>query len=406
MNILVNKKNILYILVCSLMLPRIAIIYPIYALSAFLLAVDFNGFKEYFVKSLTFFILTLSALMCVSIFYGVSFTGYVLEYVLFLPFFALCMGSSKNWRVGKNWIIKLNYMVLFASLINLIFNFRFPFQLPYIHYLPDAIAAFWGLGGAKIVTVVGFFGLLKVFFDYQAGDRVSRYFLVISMINFISPNYNIGIVAGLFGVLLAVILTLDGRKSLAFIVGILIAALLVAPYLFERVESLNLLFFHEFGMHPKIYSFYSLYELFCESPSLMLTGAGLGNFSGSSAIWASEYLSLTSTHSKISLPGLVESELHGKFLAPALSIVIEDPWSISSSFNKPFSTVSTLLAELGAGGVFLLFFLTKSLKTLILDRFIFFIIVGFFIVIFFVDNLHSNPLFIASVCIGLRGFIK
>lgn len=388
------------------MLPRLAIVYPIYAVGASLLALDVGGIKDYWLKALALFVVTITALMYVNVFYSVSVVAYLLEFILFLPLFFVAMGSARNWKAGSDWIVTLNYLTLIASLINLVLFYKFPFQLPYVHYLPDAISAFWGLGGAKIVTVIGFFGLLSALLKFQRGETVSRYLVAVGLINFLAPSYNIGILAGVFGFALSLLVKVDARKIALALAGFGVFLMFVAPYISERLLSLNLLFYYEFNMHPKVYSFYSIYDMFKESPSLILTGVGLGNFSGAAAIWSSEYLAMISTHSN-NLPGLFESELHRKYLAPALSIIVDDPWSLSSSFNKPYSTASTLIAELGlVMFVLLVFKFLKSLQLLIVNRAFYYIVIGFLVVIFLVDNIHTNPLFLASVLIGLRGVMK
>src|SRR3546814_13330325 len=76
----------------------------------------------------------------------------------------------------------------------------FPFLLPYIDFLPDHYSAGYGLGGGKIVTVVGFFGLLVEVFGKspETGRGANARILhgLVAGINFLAPSYILGIVAG------------------------------------------------------------------------------------------------------------------------------------------------------------------------------------------------------------------
>jgi len=318
----------------------------------------------------------------------------------------LCVAirSGRLWPEGAGLVAEFNYLVVFLSIVNLVVNWGFPFRLPYVHYLPDAISSLWGLGGAKLVTVVGFFGLLSLIKQYQQGRVVGKCLILCCGFNFLLPSYNIGIVAGVLALAAASLSSLDVKRVLVTGSFLGFVALLVGSYFVGRLDSLNMIFFHEFGMHPKVYSFFSLKEMFEFSPLLLLTGTGLGNFSGTAALWASEYLSLTSGHSRIELPGLKESALHAQFMAPALAVTVDDVWALSSTLNKPYTTVTTLVGELGlfmGGGLLWCFF--RSVGRQFYSRYFSVAVVVFLLVIFFIDNLHTNPLFWGAFCIGVRG---
>lgn len=384
-----------------LLLPRLAVVYPLYALATLLLSMDYKRPKKVWLLVLSVTVFSFISITLLSILYKVSWTAYFLELVLILPMLLLCCKPYGGWESSLTLTKQLNIWVLVLSVINMVVAYGFPFRLPYIDFLPDAYSALWGSGGAKITTFCGFMGMV-VFWE----NKKSLIFCI-SLFNFVIPNYNIGIACGVVALLISVVLRMNRRDLTIGVVGVMLMFFFVYPYVETRIEQINLLFLEVYGVHPKLYGYWIVLKMFMGDPVTILTGAGLGNFSGSGALWASEYISMISNHKRLGLPGLHESYLHMKYLGPSLSLAEMDRWSISSSFNKPYSTITTLMAELGVfmGSVLLLFFFRvfkndhfQPDKALMLGLF-----VG---AIFVLDNLHSNPLFWGVLLVGLRGCLK
>ena len=358
-----------------LLIPRVAASYPLYSLASFVLSLDAKNK----IRSIGFAIAVLaycvSHILILSLFYKVSMMNMILDYIQLLPFFLIMLKPMRSWEYDGRLIIQVNYIVLLLSLANMAINFGFPMRLPYIDFLPDAIAAFWGNGGVKITTVFGFMGVLSLFKNPE-----ERSFLAWSVVifNLMLPSYN---------------------------VGVILSASLV-PYVIGRLDGLSPVFYNEFGMHPKIYAIYMYLNLFLTDTWVFLFGGGLGNISGTAALWANESVSSISSHTPINLPGMFESEMHQKILGDALSIIELDPWAVLSSFNKPYFTIVTFFFEFGlivGGGLLIIFF--NSILTGGLDKAYGRVLAIFILSIFLIDNIHANPLFWGAILVGLRALI-
>lgn len=125
-----------------------------------------------------------------------SFTSWALELALFLPFMAAVLGfmPARHFN-GRSFIKVLNILVFVTSVISLI-EMGFPMRLPYIHYLPDYFNGGFGNGGAKIVTVIGFFGVAEALSRKRGLSLKENSTLIIAAVNFLMPNFILGIVAG------------------------------------------------------------------------------------------------------------------------------------------------------------------------------------------------------------------
>jgi hypothetical protein len=215
--------------------------------------------------------------------------------------------------------------------------------------LPDAYSAFYGLGGAKIVTVIGFLTLLSEFFLAPGINK--RFFLAIALSNFLIPSYLIGIASGLVAIGFVGMLVIWSRgtalQRIMMVLFGMIVAIPVSIYGINRYENLNDTFMLAYGMHAKLYAYYVLLELWSENPFHILFGVGVGQFGSTGALWANPIMADLSSHSIALTSYLTESTMQKNYLSPALQIADYNSWAISSSMNRPYSSLSVLLAEIG-----------------------------------------------------------
>tara|TARA_R110002167_G_scaffold57808_2_gene163475 strand:- start:13684 stop:14817 length:1134 start_codon:yes stop_codon:yes gene_type:complete len=357
-----------------------------YILASILALTNF-GFRGY-VKLFWVLLFFISAFAIRSLGHNLSLGAFLLEFALFIPFILFLLGASVKGRVSSINIMRaLNFLVFFESIINMVLNYGFPTNLPYVNFLPDAYGAFYGLGGAKIVTVIGFFGLMAEYL-YRNGRAIawSWFFLVVASSNFIIPNYVIGILCGVSAVLIV------SRKGFYTWLIFAVVLMVFGGYITYRFETLNNYMSDELGMHPKIYAYYIVFLMFVENPLSILIGTGLGQFSGVSALWASEYLAEISTHGIPNLPLFFMSDYHDEYLGGVLSYVGDSIWYLSSSANKPYSSFSTLLAETGlVVTCFLVYFLRLRFKSMAIFNVEAKAVFWFCIGLMFLDNWHDSP---------------
>ena len=330
-------------------LPRTPASYASYV-AAPLLLINWLSSRTY-VPAL-FLIFFLLAACAVNYGLGLSFsvTAWALELALVLPFLSAALGfKSAGYVNGRRLIRTLNLVVLITSLINLI-QMGFPFQLPYIHYLPDYYNGGLGNGGAKIVTVIGFFGIAEALTRKRRMTFLDNRTLIISVLNFVVPNFILGILAGVAA------LTIFVRRNRVLLFAGAAVAMVVVPYVQYRAEAKNNTFSEYYGVNPKLYAFATVGKLYAEQPHTIFVGTGLGQFSSQPAIWSSPINRYISSHDLPQLPGMFAAEVHNRYLAPALLRFKSDVWAISSSANKPYAGISQLFAEFGLPfAIFLLY---------------------------------------------------
>lgn len=227
----------------------------------------------------------------------------------------------------------------------------FPFKLPYIDYLPDRYSALYDNGGAKIVTIIGFFGFVSEFFT--AEKRNTKY-MIISLLNFLVPNYLIGIIMGIGA------LTVVSMRKGILIPIVMIITLILAPYALQRFELLDNSFAATSGYNPKVFAYISVLQLYAAHPITIFTGTGAGQFTSTPALWASQYISALSTHDIPNLWGLDMSGYHKEILGPVLSMLSNDSWALSSSASKPYCSITTIFAEYGVFLTAIIFYLYIS----------------------------------------------
>lgn len=321
-------------------LPRTPASYAVYV-AAPLLLINWLSSRTYAPALFLIFFLLASSVVNYALGLSFSVTAWALEFALVLPFLAAALGFKPAAYVnGRRLIRTLNLIVLVTSFISLI-QMGFPFQLPYIHYLPDYYNGGFGPGGAKIVTVIGFFGIAEALTRKRKMTFLENRTLIISILNFLAPNFILGILAG------AAALIIFLRRNRVILFAGAAVAMVVVPYVQYRAETKNNTFSEYYGVNPKLYAFVTVGNLYAEQPHTILVGTGLGQFSSQPAIWSSPINRYIGMHELPQLPGMFSAEVHNRYLAPALLRFKSDAWAISSSANKPYTGVSQLFAEFG-----------------------------------------------------------
>jgi hypothetical protein len=273
----------------------------------------------------------------------ISPTAAILECALIFPVLMALTGNRISPAINAVFFIRaLNILACILSFRHLIVDMGFPLRLPYIHYLPDHYWSAFGIGGAKIVTVIGFFGLAELFTAKEReGFKPPRWLFGISALNFLMPNFLLGVLAGSLG--LSILL----RRHTKLVFLVITILLIVAPYALTRFDNINGKFEQTYGMHPKIFAYYSVFDVFSEKPGAMFVGTGLGQYGSQPALWKSPISEIISSQSIPDLPGLFAAEVHLEYLSPILMTFSKEKFALSSSFNKPYTGWSITLIELG-----------------------------------------------------------
>ena len=285
-------------------------------------------------------------------------------------------------------------MAFVLSIFNMM-SVGFPFLLPYQDYLPDYYSAFYGVGGAKLVTVIGFFSLLV---ETQEFNHKKIGWLVVALSNFIMPNYILGILCGCIALIFS---RIKGYRSL-ILFGVFVA--LIFPYIEYRLINIDNTLMDEFNYHPKILAYITLVELWIEYPHSFFVGVGLGQFCSYPALWASDYMGAFSSHSIPDLPYFSMTEFHDRFLGKYLKLGEVNKWALSSSANKPYTSFSALIAEMGALPFFFLVVGLVSCYRKLGKEYCLAIrpVIIFVFLMFFIDLWHDVPVFIFCLALCLR----
>ena len=336
-------------LVAMMAMPRVAISYAGYV-GAPALMINWLSSRSY-VKALGFLAFLGIALFVNSVLgLRVSFTGWILEVALILPFVAAVLGFAPNKFInGRSFIRMLNVIVCISSFISLV-RMGFPLKLPYVHYLPDYFNGGFGRGGAKIVTIIGFFGVAEALSRKRGKTLRDNWSLIVSLLNFVVPNFILGMVAGVAG------LAIFARKNRALLFVGAALAMIVVPYFQYRAEQKNDTFAQAYGSNPKLYAFATVGQLYAAEPHTFMVGGGAGQFSGQPAMWSSPLDGKLGSHELPELPGMISSDVHNQHLAPIMLRFSDNKWALSSSANKPYSGITQLLAEFGVPMTFVLLF--------------------------------------------------
>ncbi|QZD89461.1 hypothetical protein K3148_11675 [Qipengyuania aurantiaca] len=336
-------------LALAMAVPRTAFSYAGYV-AAPLFMINWLSSRTYAKASFLFSILAISAIVNLSLGLSFSITAWALELLLLFPFMAAALGFlAVRYLNGRKFIRILNTLVFVTSIFSLVQQ-GFPFRLPYIHYLPDFWNGGFGNGGAKIVTIIGFFGIVEALTRNRTLRIVKNYSLIIALANFLVPNFILGMLAGFAALVIFV------RKNRALLFAGAALALVLVPYVQYRIEQKNDAFSEAYGSSPKVYAFAAVGQLYLNEPHAIIVGTGLGQFTSQPAIWSSPINRYISSHDTPQLPGMFSAEVHDEYIAPAMLRFRTQKWAVLSSANKPYSGLSQALAELGVPLTFLLFY--------------------------------------------------
>lgn len=376
--------KIRHLLVSLILLPRFSATYPFYIFSTLLL---FSYTKRS--SNLTLALLSLCLVSCFfinSLSTNVSPSGFFIEFIFMLPI--LSFVSFQKFRLSfltaKATMRSLNFFVFSLSILSMVRQ-GFPFTLPYIDFAPDYYNGLYGLGGAKIVTIYGFFGVLsEIFITNKTRENVSKLHMLFALSNFLMPSYLIGILTGLIAFVPFL------RKNKRFVVLIAITFSFIGPYVLFRLDQLG---FNDIANIPKIKAYLLLIDLYMSHPSTIFIGTGLGQFISQSALWSSTYIAELSTHSIPNIPFFYMSEYHIEFFGPIFSRV-QDFWMISSSAKKPYNSVVALFGETGIiiGG-YIIYTVAKRIVGYSLDNVKLSFLI-FLFTIFALDIWHDNIFFL------------
>lgn len=324
-----------------LILPRSVYTYPLYNIAPLLLfSVDRSQNIKFLLNYFLLVVFFCISIFCLSLFYNIFLTNFILELVMLTPliFFLMGFGGSVCEKKSITAIRIISVSVFIFSMLNMVKN-GFPLRLPYIDYLPDEFFGPYGIGGARIVTVVGFFSLIM---EVKRG-RGSLFYIVISLVNFIAPSYILGICAGAGSI--AVYVLRRGGWLYFIVIGFLL--LPAAYYAVDRLSGMNMMIFDAFGLHPKLIAYKTIFDFYFDNPHLLLTGAGLGQFSSSPALWGNEVIRFISIQDTLKLPGLGQPHFQDIYLNGYFELAYENIYALSSALNKPYTSISTLIIELG-----------------------------------------------------------
>lgn len=332
-----------------MIVPRSTITYPIYGIGG-ILPLNLRAMRKSSLMSFFVLMVFLSVSFLVNgLLNKLSLTAFILQVIMTVPFFLFALGFKADLNTEE--ILKvlrfMNVALMIFSFINLVRD-GFPYKLPYRDYLPDEYFGLYFTGGARIITLIGFFGLAAEIANKKL--RKKRYLLV-DLINFLVPSYITGIACGIAGYSFLVL-----RKPRVLLATTL---LMILPmyYAYVRLGNLNNTFMSTFGHHPKILAYLTIGYLYTDNPVVALLGTGLGQFTGTAALWGSTAIQAISTQSAGHIPGLFTSDYHNLYMAPYLAIGIEKMQATSSVLNKPYTSFSTIFCELGLVVSFILFYL-------------------------------------------------
>jgi len=321
-----------------MMLPRVPLSYVFYASVPLLVLTRFNALVATVIASITaFFVLSFAI---ASLRYDTSITAFALELAISLSVCLGILGLSPRKEINARLLVRYANILCFVLSISNMAQLGFPATLPYRDFLPDAYGALFGLGGAKIVTIIGFFGVVSELHSRASTNTSSSLYFLLAALNFVIPNFIIGIVCGSA----AFVFLLRDRQ---FLIAATLSIAIIAWSLAVRVDGLHTGFEDAFGLHPKLYQFHLVWNIYASDPTSIIFGTGPGQFSSEAALWASSAGRYVSTFSKPELPGFFSAEPHQLYLLPILERFSDDPYAISSSFNKPYGGLSTILGENG-----------------------------------------------------------
>lgn len=271
-------------------------------------------------------------------------TAFALELLLLSPLLLFVLDYRPAISSQEAlWALRIvNLACLVVSVASYIGQ-GFPVMLPYRDFSPDYYWAAYGWGGARIVTVFGFTGLVL-----EAAARTPSVLRTLALsavpaANFLLPSYNIGILVGVVALGL-----MARRRPLLLLAMLILAAPAIYYALVLRLSTVNNTLLALYGMPPKLLAYRLVGDLFSGEPLTLLTGTGLGQFLSLPQKWCTAAMRLT--QGPVELPGLYNSSHFIAYVGPVLEHLRDDPRLMLSTLNKPYTGLSTLLAETGAAG--------------------------------------------------------
>ncbi len=378
----------MYISALLIIAPRSVVAYVFYFLASFcLIKISFKSLIFVF----GYVVFTSLALAVSSLSGKVSVTAYLIEMYLFIPMVLFLLDPIRSNANTLSIIRLISVGLCLLSVANMM-TLGFPARLPYIHYLPDAYGGLYGLGGAKVVTVLGF---LALFAELYQKDK-SKLYIILGILNFIVPNYLLGVFCGFLA--LGVIFV----TNLRFVLLMSLPGVAVLMYALSRLSGIDNTIAEDFGFLPKIYAYYKIFEVYVENPHLILSGVGLGQYASTSALWASDYLKEISSHGIPNIPGFFMSSYHDIYLGEVLSILSDNFWALSSSFNKPYTSLATMFIENGFLFTFLFLVLIKRKVFMMFPGRFGFSLFVFILSLFLLDTWHDS-LWLGYMLILIKG---
>ena len=341
----------------SISVPRFALSYPMYLLSA-LLVVDYKrtSASSYLKLVALFGVSALGTLIATS--EGtISPVAFVIEWAFLLPLLMFVCGFQVmgEWRTVQATIRLINLVFLVLSAVSVL-RAGFPERIPYINLHPDVFSAAYGPGGARSVTIIGFFGIMGELTALKRGERPPKWRLFIAMFNFLAPSYIIGICCGLLA------FALTQAKTFLRLVGIAVVAVPSIYYATIRLNSVNHIFFDKTGYNPKEVPFLLPGEVWGRYPQLAFLGTGPGQFTSTPQNWQNTGLRAVSLHAVPHVPGLNQSTFAQVVMDRWTYFANDFPAALSSAISKPYNGMETLLVEWGLVGVIILIMFLRQVR--------------------------------------------
>jgi hypothetical protein len=326
--------------------PRSAFSYPLYVLAAITI-VDFRRARIASWAQLALVTSgALTALLLAPTSERPSTGAFVLELALMSSTLLFACGFSVSGDL-ESLLPLLRWTNLVLFVVDLVHVAQR--GLPYLSGLPDMLNGLYGSGGARIVTALGFFGLLQEWGLARRGGRWSRRAAAFALINFLAPSYVIAILSGLLS--LALWYATSPKRLLALVAT---AAPSLWYALVHRLGELNGMATSLMGESPKHFAYASVWRMYDQHPLLAFLGAGAGQFSSIPQTWVDPGIRAVSRQSVAHFPGLAASGFHSIYVSPYTQLGLSHPYAISSAANKPYTGISTLLAEWGLLGIVIL----------------------------------------------------
>jgi hypothetical protein len=281
----------------------------------------------------------------------ISPTSAAIELALLFPFLLFIAGVRPSGDLTQAVFLlrMLNVSLVIISAVRvLIFH-----GIPYLTTSPDQWNGLFGLGGAKILTIIGFFGITLELLLREHGHRVSRLALIAAIVNFLVPSYMIGIAVGILAFSLAFAwsfrfsLASSAHRSLRFFLPIAIIVGLAAGLpIVDRLGSVNTTATKELGVHPKVFAQIASFEALADGQIL---GLGVGQFTSTPQTWLDPGLTTTAAHRPPELPLFHMSDAYSDRITDYTRSGIKNKWTFSSSLNQPVAGWAALVGEWGLG---------------------------------------------------------